>query len=104
MRALSDLYVDTEFTHSSLNLEEGNKVAIRFCEDNETHHLLWTELLTVDLELPFEKYEDLKVGTKVMAPWYTPDDDISFSEAFVVSDEPEKKGRCILVKATVHVR
>ena len=47
---------------------------------------MWTELLQMD-EIPFASYEDVAVGTEVMAPWQD-GGKVQFSEATVVEETP----------------
>lgn len=38
-------------------------------------------------EMPFERYEDLIAGVKVMAPWQDHKGHLQYAEAVVVSEE-----------------
>lgn len=61
---------------------ENATVLIQFVEgQKKIYQLRWEELLTVEGEVPFENYEELQVGTPVLAPWCEKDGDIDFSEA-----------------------
>ena len=72
----------------TIHTVENATVPIQFLEgQKKIYHLEWDELLTVEGEVPFEVYEDLQVGTHVLAPWCDKDGDIDFSEAVVV--EPQ---------------
>ena len=57
----------------------------------------------MDDELPFEEFDDLMLGTRVMAPWCASGDDrINFAEATVVENEKQSprsghRGYCILL-------
>ena len=77
---MSPPFTDTVFylPHAVKNVE----VPICFEGDRKLYHLLWTELLTTD-EVPFQNYEDIELGMRVMAPWCTTEGSISYSEAFV---------------------
>ena len=66
---------------------ENATVPIQFLDGGKKiYHIQWDELLTVGSEIPFEEYEDLQIGTHVLAPWYDKDGDIDFSEVVVVSE------------------
>ena len=57
------------------------------------HSLPWGELLSLDEEI-FGNYEDIKVGVKVLAPWYCDDDIVTIrhAEAVIVADPA---GECV---------
>ena len=61
---------------------EDVEVPIRFDGDRKLYHLVWTELLTMD-EVPFQNYDDIELGMRVMAPWCIAEGSISYSEALV---------------------
>ena len=72
---------------------ENATVPIQFLEgQKKTYQLRWEELLTVEGEVPFENYEELQVGTPVLAPWCDKDGDIDFSEAVVVDLQSTSAG------------
>ena len=69
------------------------EVPIRFDGDRKLYHLVWTELLTMD-GVPFQNYEDIELGMRLMAPWCTAEGGISYSEACVI--DSTKSGWCKL--------
>ena len=59
---------------------------MRFDGDSKVYNLAWAELLTVGSEIPFETYEDLTPGLKVMAPWKDQKDNLQYAEATVLTN------------------
>lgn len=76
-----------------LHTAENATVPIQFIEgQKKIYHLQWEELLIVEHEIPFEVYEDLQVGTHVLAPWCDKDGSIDFSEAVVADPQSISAG------------
>ena len=67
---------------------------IRFNEHNKVYNLVWTELLQTN-EIPFASFEDIGVGTEVMAPWQHRGK-VSYSEAVVVESCASKSHSFII--------
>lgn len=62
------------FMSNFLIAVENTTVPVRFqCSDDKVYHILWTELLQVDSEIPFQEYEYVKVGVWVLVPWQEDD-------------------------------
>lgn len=55
---------------------EDEEVSFRFNEGGECHKLPWTELLSVGTEVPFQTFDEISIGMKVMAPWFDDDNSI----------------------------
>ena len=67
---------------------ENRKVQVQFQGDTQTYSILWTELLVLGSEVPYESY-DLQPNTEVLAPWESGDGIIQYSQATILSS---KKG------------
>ena len=55
------------------------------------HSLLWGELLSVD-NVSFNNFEELDVGMKLLAPWYSPNntsDWVRLAGATIVEEKKE---------------
>ena len=68
---------------------ESTKVQVQFQGDTKTYSILWTELLVLGSEVPYESYDDLQSNTEVLAPWESGDGIIQYSRATILSS---KKG------------
>ena len=68
---------------------ENRKVQLQFQGDTKTYSILWTELLVLGSEVPYESYDDLQPNTEVLAPWESGDGIIQYSRATILSS---KKG------------
>ena len=73
-------------------LVENATIPIRFEDYDKIYDLEWTELLQVDIEIPFAAYEELEKGMEVLAPWKDGrGSHIQYSNAFVVSEDDRIK-------------
>ena len=68
---------------------ENTNVQVQFQGDTKTYSILWTELLVLGSEVPYESYDDLQSNTEVLAPWESGDGTIQYSRATILSS---KKG------------
>ena len=79
-----------------------DEVSFRFEEGGECHKLPWTELLSVGTEVPFQTFDEISIGMKVMAPWLDDDNSIKHGEATVLS--PMADGKVFsIARLLVHV-
>lgn len=96
-----DVYLTCLFKHVSSYIVEDKEVELQFVGDEKTYSILWTELLTPGMELPYSSYEDLQPNLEVLAPWEDGDGIIQFAPVTVL---PSKTGTYItcLIGMTVH--
>ena len=64
---------------------DDEEISFCFDEGGEFHKVPWTELLSVGTELPFESFDEVHIGMKVMAPWLDDDGCVKYAESTVVS-------------------
>lgn len=77
-----------------LSTVESATIPVQFNDHNKVYHLLWTELLQCGSELPFASYEDIVVGSDVLAPWQY-GDKVQYSVATVVEESSTGICRCL---------